>query len=282
MKKINMKSLKSINRWILKLTFPAVVLTVAAPALFAQIKIGEIEINGIKRPKITKRKNPPGNNESQNPQPETKTDGQTTNSTTRSTADEPPEWWLNVMLGDIGTAKEEVDTYTREGKMYLVSSASAPWLLRAVSEKARTEFAVDKKFNDWRKANAGNKFDTALDALAASAAKKLPGYIPNNNNFANRDVALEKMMKAQLKNLATLQQFKIGLFHASWVIEKNDAGLPANRYREAYIWAKDSADDHNYCHLYGFVVKQDYAGGGTYGATGIYLNTDALFGCPAN
>lgn len=273
-----MKSLNFLHRTIVQTVFLAVVLAIAAPVLFAQIKIGEIEINGIKRPKIKKTKNPPGNSENQNPQPETEPENQATVSKT----DEPPEWWLNVMLGDIGTAKEEVDTYTREGKMYLVSSPSAPWLLRAVSQKAREEFAVDKKFNDWRKANAGNKFDTALDALAASAAKKLPAYIPNNNNFAYRDAALEQMMKARLKNPATLKQFKIGLFHAAWVIEKNDSGLPANRYREAYIWAKDSADDHNYCHLYGFVVQQDYAGGGTYGATTVYLNTDALFGCPAS
>lgn len=74
---------------------------------------------------------------------------------------------------------------------------------------------------------------------------------------------------------------KIGIFNANWQIEKNDLGIPVNRYREAFIWGKDSADDYQYCHLYGFVIQQDYSGGGTYGATWVYQNTDTLFGCPA-
>ena len=275
-----MKSLNFIKKTSLRLIFLAVLSAIAAQTFFAQIRIGEIEINGIRRPKITKDKKPPennGNGGDQNGTSESKPENRETDSTS---AEDPP--LLFVMLSDIETAKEEVDSYTAATKMYLVSSASAPWLLRAVSRKAREEYAADKKLDDWRKANAGNKFDTALDALAASAAKKLPGYIPHTKNFANRDAAIERMMKAQLKNSATLKTFGIGIFHATWQIEKNDLGIPTNRYREAYIWAKDPADDHNYCHLYGFVVKQDYAGGGAYGATSAYLNTDALFGCPAN
>ncbi len=271
-----MKSLKFIKQTGVRLIFSAAILSITSQSFLAQIKIGAIEIGGIKRPTATRDKNPQGKNQKGNPvtKPETQEES--------SKTDDPPEWWLKVIASDIAKAKEEVDSYTQAGKMYLVSSPSAPWLLRAVSSKAREEFAVDKKMNDWRQANAGNKFDTGLDELAASAAKKLPGYIPNLNNFANRDAAIEQMMKAKLKNFATLKLFKIGLFHANWIIEKNDPGLPTSRYREAYIWAKDASDDHNYCHLYGFVVQQDYAGGGTFGATYAYLNTDTLFGCPAN
>ena len=261
---------KNIKGSIVKSGLLVAVWAFAAFAANAQIRIGEIEINALKC-----RKSTPDESLAENVQR-----AESEIKTEEANADEPPEWWLKVIVGDIEQAKVEVDSYTPATKMYLVSSASAPWLLRAVSAKAREEFALDKKLNDWRKASAGNPFDTALDALAESAAKKLPGYAPNANFFAHRDAALELSMKSKLKNPASLKILRTGLFQANWIIEKNDGGLPANRYREAFILAKDSSDDHNYCHLYGFVVQQDYAGGGTYGATYVYLNTDALFGCP--
>lgn len=265
-----MKS-KSINTVIF---FAAVLLTVTQ-ASFSQIRIGGIKVDGIKLPTTS------GGNTKANP--DIKTAGQeTTSSGTKNGGDDPPEWWLKVIVGDIETAKGEVEIYTPEGRMYLVSSPLAPWLLRAVSKKAREEFAVDKKLNDWRKANANNSFDTALDALAASAAKKLPTYLPKASSFALRDAALEQMIKTKLKNAATVKTLKIGIMHSNWQIEKNDLGIPINRYREAFIWGKDSSDDHPYCHVYGFVIQQDYTGGGTYGSTGAYLNTDVLVGCPAN
>lgn len=193
--------------------------------------------------------------------------------------DDPPEWFVNVMVGDIRDAKEDIDSYTPEGKIYLVRSPLAPWLLRAVSQKARDAFAVDKKLQDWRKATPGNKYDAGLDALATAAAKKLPEYLPKQNQFALRDPSIERMMTAKLKNAATLKTLKIGILHANWQIEKNSLGLPTNRYREGFIWIKDPADDHPYCHVYGFVIQQDYSGGGTYGASFVYQNTDTLFGC---
>lgn len=194
-------------------------------------------------------------------------------------ADDPP--LMFVWISDIARAKEDVDSYTPEGKIYMVRSIEMPWLVRAFSKTARDAFAVEKKFDDWRKANPGNKWDAALDDLAASAAKKLPTYLPAAKNFAIRDANLEKMMIAKLKSGPGIKIEKIGIFHSAWQIEKNGLGIPENRYREAYIWGRDPKDEHPYCHLYGFVIQQDYSGGGTYGATWVYQNTDAIFGCPA-
>lgn len=268
------------NAKIVAITIAAIGV-LATQSAFAQIKIGGVKLDGINLPNIKKDKD-------RTKDPKSANQGSTVGTTTadpkadpRASKDDPPEWFVNVMVGDMRNAQEDIDSYTPEGKIYLVRSPLAPWLLRAVSQKARDAFAIDKKFQDWRKANSGNKYDTGLDALAASAAKKLPAYIPGAKNFAFRDAAMEKMMKDKLKNLATLKIHKIGLMHSAWVIEKDSSGFPANRYREAFIWATDSSDDHPYCHLYGFVIQQDYAGGGTYGATFAYLNTDALFGCPA-
>lgn len=269
---------KRIDLTVLAIVIIAIVVLLATQTLFAQIKIGGIKIDGInlptKKDKDGAKRTKTGNEDKGTTPADEKTDSQ-------GSKDDPPEWFVNVMVGDMRDAKADIDSYTPEGKIYLVRSPLAPWLLRAVSQKARDAYAIDKKFQDWRKANAGNKYDTGLDDLAASAAQKLPAYIPGPKNFAFRDAAMEKMTKGNLKNFSTLTVHKIGLFHSTWVIEKDSSGFPANRYREGYIWARDSSDDHPYCHLYGFVVQQDYAGGGTYGATGVIFNTDALFGCPA-
>ncbi|MEQ1764151.1 MAG: hypothetical protein ABL984_13545 [Pyrinomonadaceae bacterium] len=272
---------KRTDLTILAIVIIAIIVLLATQTIFAQIKVGGIKVDGINLP--TKKdkggaKGAKSGNENQGGATGTTSPDQGTDP--QGSKDDPPEWFVNVMVGDMRNAQEDVDSYTPEGKIYLVRSPLAPWLLRAVSQKAREAFAIDKKFQDWRKANLGNKYDTGLDALAAAAAKKLPAYIPGPKNFAFRDAAMEKMMKDKLKNFSTLKVHKIGLFHSAWIIEKDSLGFPANRYREAYIWARDSADDHPYCHLYGFVVQQDYAGGGTYGATGVIFNTDALFGCP--
>jgi hypothetical protein len=267
---------------VLAIVIIAIVVLLATQTLFAQIRIGDIKIDGLNLPTRKDKdvaKGAKSGGEEPNDATGTRADEKTDS---QNSKDDPPQWFVNVMVGDMRDAKADIESYTPEGKIYLVRSPLAPWLLRAVSQKARDAFAIDKKFQDWRKANAGNKYDTGLDDLAASAAKKLPAYIPGAKNFAFRDAAMERMMKAKLANFSTLKVHKIGLFHSNWVIEKDSSGFPANRYREAYIWARDPSDDHPYCHLYGFVVQQDYAGGGTYGATGVIFNTDALFGCPAS
>ena len=163
-----MKSSNSINQKNVELSVLAIVvvaiLLVMAQAIFAQIRIGGITIGGVKRPATVNGGKQTGEAEPQN-------QGIASN----VSLDEPPEWFVKVMVGDIQKAKEEVESYTAEGKIYLVSTPSSPWLLRAVSPKAREAFAIDKKFNDWSKANSGNKYDAGLDALASSAAKKAAG-----------------------------------------------------------------------------------------------------------
>jgi hypothetical protein len=89
------------------------------------------------------------------------------------------------------------------------------------------------------------------------------------------------MMKGTLRNLSTLKIHKIGLFHGNWQISKDDYGLPNARYKQGYIWVRDTTDDHPYCHLYQVNIIQDYAGGGTYAASYARFLDDTLFGCPA-
>ena len=131
----------------------------------------------------------------------------------------------------------------------------------------------------WSSAAGVEKLGPALDGLATAAAAKLPTYIPNKENFTFHNPIEEKMMRSQLKNLSTLKIVKIGLSEGSWLIDKNDYGLPTARYKHGHIWARDSSDDYQYCHVYDINIIQDYSGGGTYGASYARFIEDSIFGC---
>ncbi len=88
------------------------------------------------------------------------------------------------------------------------------------------------------------------------------------------------MVKQSLKNAATLKVHKIGFEEANWLIEKNELGIPLNRYKHGHVWARDSADDHPYCHLYVIYLQQNYAGGGRYGQAFTNIRDDQIVGCP--
>lgn len=184
--------------------------------------------------------------------------------------------WLRAHLEEIEKKQKEVDEYNPADKLYMVSATTYDYLLFAVSPSAREKWlkganAVEFKPN----------LDPALDALAAAAAKKLPIYVPNAKSFAFRNPLEEKMMKTQAGNLAALKIHKIGLAQSNWLISKNDIGIPTARYKQGYIWARNTADDHPFCHLYQINIIQDYAGGGTYGASYAQHIDSTLMGCPA-
>lgn len=126
------------------------------------------------------------------------------------------------------------------------------------------------------------KLHAALDALAASAAKKLPIYKPAPQTFSVRSPANEKLilqkLKERLGNAATLTIYKSG-FQSNWQIYKDSIGLPQYRFMRGYIYAKNAGDDHPYCHLYYVSVSQQYAGGGTYGSSYATFEDDLVVGC---
>ncbi len=238
----------------------------------------QITINIPKIPKIKKPK-------AKTPEPEkttkTATEGKTTvqDSTAKTeTENDEMDFRLTFFLEEIAKTQKSVERYNPDDYLYLVSGGSeSEWLLRAVSMREREKWA-----KDWlKKPIEQKKFAEALDALSASAARKMPDYTPGAKNFAFRNAAEEKMMKATLKNAATLEIIKIGLFHGNWQISKNDYGLPNARYKQGFIWVRNTADDHPYCHLYQVNIIQDYAGGGTYAASYARFLGDTLFGCPA-
>ena len=185
--------------------------------------------------------------------------------------------WLEIILEEINKRKKEVENFdpTVEGRQ-LVTPSTPELFFPAISMRARERYFKSVQMNDSRR----SALNTALDSLAAAAAQKLPLYKPDTSLFAFRNPPSEQMMRASLKNAATLKVHKIGIKESVWLIEKNQLGLPVDRYKHGYIWARDTNDDHAYCHLYTLHITQTYEGGGTYGQTFVKLSEDELFGCP--
>lgn len=183
--------------------------------------------------------------------------------------------WLRAHLEEIVKKQKEVDEYNPTDKLYMVSATTYDYLLFAVSPRARDKWLKGANAEEFKP-----NLDPALDVLAAAAAKKLPTYIPNAANFTFHNLLEERMMKTQAGDLAALKIHKIGLAQSNWQISKNDIGLPTARYKQGYMWVRNTTDDHPYCHLYQINIIQDYAGGGTYAASYARYIDSTLMGCP--
>jgi len=189
--------------------------------------------------------------------------------------------WVRAHGDNIAEKQREVEAFDPNTKRYMVSTTTYDYLLFAVSPRAREQWLKDANALDLRQSKY-NTIDPALDALAAAAAKKLPTYVPGPANFAFHNPIEERMMKGTLGDLAKLTIHKIGLAHNTWQISKDEYGLlPTSRFKRGYVWVRDTTDDHPYCHLYQINIIQDYAGGGTYGASYAKFLDNTLQGCPA-
>jgi hypothetical protein len=192
--------------------------------------------------------------------------------------------WLQKQLEEIEQKRKQVETYSPMIKGYFVSYSPTDYILIAVSPRARTEWLERENAQDVRQM-PNNKLDSALDALAAAVAEKLPIYRMNLELYTIRHAAGEKLMKAALKNLSTLEIHFIGLRNLKnmdSLIPKNEENPPKALLQFGKIWARDTTDDHPYCHLYHFSINQDRAGdGSSHGASTAKLILDETVGCPA-
>lgn len=264
----------TLNR---KLNITASALITFAMLAFAFSVSAQITITIPKIPKIKKPKSLPTVTTAPADDGDTGKSADTAADPPKASDDDEMDFRLKFFLDEIAKAQKSVDEYTPEDKIYLVGGGEYDWLLRAVSPRAREEWS--KKW--LTKPNERNKFNAALDALAASAAKKLPLYQANPRAYNFHNPAEEKMMKGTLENLASLKIFKIGLNQANWLIDKNDLGIPTARYKHGMLWVRDAADDHAFCKIYYVNIIQDYAGGGSYAASYAKYTGSELAGCPA-
>ncbi len=180
---------------------------------------------------------------------------------------------LHYALEEIAKRQKEVEDSTPD-RGWLVQDYSEHYLSKAVSPGARNEYL--KNIMEFKP-----DLDPPLDALAAAVAKKLPLFPANTKQYSIHNLAEEKLMKGQITDIASYKIFYGGLETANWLIDKNDLGIPIGKYKHGMVWLRDTRNDHPYCYAYYINVIQDYAGGGTYGASYARYIEYELVGCPA-
>lgn len=257
-----------------------------------QTASAQITINIPKLPKIKKDKPQPQPSPDASPAND---NGQSDNrsgedqSNRNQTADDkpvaPPDkclesgGWIMAHLDHIAQQQKDVDEYTPADSSSLVSNPTNDnYLLYAVSPKAREGWLKGANALDLKDCP---KMAAAFDKLAAATAKKLPTYKADLLDYKFHNPAEEKLMRTAFENPAAYKIFSVGLAQSNWLIDKNDYGLPTARFKRGAFYLRIPTDDHPYCYLFYVNVIQDYAGGGTYGASHARYIRDELVGCPA-
>ena len=238
--------------------------------VFSQIKIGAITLS---LPDKTFRTNKTATAETAKPDPTPTQSG--SRAQVRTASSDP---WVDIMLDELKKKQAEVEAFDSSAPNRAFGLFTPYWIPVAVSQRSRQEYF--KRNGGPKAAERQAALTPALDALAAATARTLPQFKANPSIFAYRNPAGEKMAVQGLRNSATVKLHKIGFEEANWLFEKNVVGIPLNRYKHGYIWARDSGDDHPYCHLYVIYLQQDYAGGGQYGQAFTKVRDDQIVGCP--
>jgi hypothetical protein len=250
-----------------------VILTFGFQAVSAQITITIPKI-----PKIKKDKPEQPKTESTTTKDSKPTNNQITENKPAETKDRCDEnSWLTAHLDMIAERQQEVDNFTSD-RGWFTSKSTYDHLLNAVSPQARENWLTGAKALEFKDCP---KLVSAFDKLAASAAKKLPLFVPDTKAYTFHNPVEEKLMKSKIKNLADHKIHYIGVKQASWLIDKNSLGIPTSRYKHGMVWVRYTPNDHPYCRIYYINIIQDYAGGGTYGDSYGYFVSDELAGCPA-
>lgn len=176
-------------------------------------------------------------------------------------------------LDNILEAHKLVSEYNPSTKIWI---AHNDVIERAVSKKVRDEFIAKWGYNE----EAKNQLTYYLNTLETVCKTKIPLNKPKDDYFTFHNAADESMIKSKIGDLSKIKIHKIGLSNQEWLYEKNDLGIPINRYKRGFVWVTNTADDYPYGHLYQVSLIQDYAGGGTYGATYTIFANDWIVARP--
>jgi hypothetical protein len=198
-----------------------------------------------------------------------------TNDNSNTTGNGSTNWWVDYQIGEISKYKKDLDGWDSANQYFPKPKSNDDYIGLALSKKERAKWLQDKKVAP------DAKLDAALDELKASLYKRLPEYTINPKSFNNRNAAEEKMMLAEMSDVPGIKVFKIGFNQASWLIDKNELGIPKARYKHGLIYGRNPASEDPFCRVWYINVVQEYAGGGTYGATEARYIEKELIACPA-
>lgn len=241
--------------------------TVTAPA---QITINIPKIGKIGKPKTQT------DTKTQTSNPTTTTETVTTNNGRSSVNDSgSTNWWIDYQIGEINKYKKQLDEWDPVNQYFPSPQSNDDYIGLAFSKNERTKWLADKKVQP------DPKLDAALDALKESLTRRLPEYKINPKSFNNRNAAEEKLVMQEMSDIPGLKVFKIGFNQPSWLIDKNEFGIPKARYKHGLIYGRNPKAEDPFCRVWYVNVIQDYAGAGTYGATYARYISKEYIACPA-
>ena len=260
--------------------------SLAVVVIFAMSASAQFTITLPKLPKVAKAQ--PTESAKPSVKEETSTSsGQGKSSTTSEALNACSDHGVKGRIKDIDSTRAEAEEF-RPGLLdYYVSTLSDRknlYLEAALLPSQRATWQKDSWYHVDGSFNAPalfkNCIEPALDALAIAARKSLPNYTgPAGYTFGTP--AEKQALLSTINDLAQAKVLKVGIKQQSWLIAKDDFNLPTARYKHGVIWAKYPKANHGFCWIFWVNVKQDYAGGGTYGDTYGYFVSRALAGCPA-
>ena len=256
-----------MKQTVLNFAFITAVTALAASGVAAQITINIPGFKKIKKPEIKTNV--------ETTVRETDTTSTTTQTTGRSDGNSSGNWWIDYQIEAITKYKQQVDGWNPGTQIFPKPSSSDDYISLALSKKDRASWLRDKKVQP------DAKLDVSLDDLKASLIRRMPEYTVNPKTFNNRNAAEEKMMLAQMTGVPGIKVFKIGLNQPSWLIDKNEWGIPKARYKHGLIYGRNPASEDPFCRVWYVNVVQEYSGAGTYGPSQARYIEKEFIACPA-
>ncbi|HEV8592520.1 MAG TPA: hypothetical protein VGQ55_10490 [Pyrinomonadaceae bacterium] len=173
---------------------------------------------------------------------------------------------------------KEAEEYTPTLRNYYVQDFNDnrnEYLWAAISPSRRKEWLTDHNI----KTEDYGCFVPLFDQIATAAKKTLPTYQPKGYTLGTP--AEFKLIRDQVNDLSNATVIKVGVKSPNWIIEKDNYNFPTARFKYGMVWARYPTKDDGYCRIIFVNIVQDYAGGGTYGASyGSFIKSEPA-GCAA-
>jgi hypothetical protein len=151
---------------------------------------------------------------------------------------------------------------------------SREWAFRIVSDSSKARFFRTSG------TNIGEQMKTKLvqkmEGAKSIVAPKINLFKPADKDFMSKNTVLEKLISEQLEPQVIIK--KSGLLHSDWQVVLSPLGTPDHRYKDGALWVRNPKDDHPYCQVIYYRIKEIYQGS-SYGSSAVSNATPYLCGC---
>jgi len=151
---------------------------------------------------------------------------------------------------------------------------SREWAFRIVSDYSKARFFRTSGANIGEQMRI--KLVQKMESAKSIVAPKINLLKPADKDFMSKNSVLEKLISEQLEPQVIIK--KSGLLHSDWQVVLSPLGTPDHRYKDGTLWVRNPKDDHPYCQVIYFRIKEIYQGS-SYGSSAVSNATPYLCGC---